>query len=177
MACHQVGPSARNGIGPVLNGVVGRPAGVYPGYSYSSANKSSGLVWDEQTLTRYLRAPAEVVPGTKMIFFGLKKSQDVADVIAYLNQFDRDGQQRDLKAERFDNQISKARGAQCLLNKRFPRFAKWLASSTVPRSLQSAIDELLSSGFHRAELSLLASEHAVVEKLGHQYTKVKRAGG
>ena len=95
MACHQVGPSARNGIGPVLNGVVGRPAGVYPGYSYSSANKSSGLVWDKQTLTRYLRAPAEVVPGTKMIFFGLRKSQDVADVIAYLMQFDLDGKQSD----------------------------------------------------------------------------------
>jgi cytochrome c len=91
MACHQVGPSARNGIGPMLNGVVGRPAGLYPGYSYSSANKSSGLVWDERTLTRYLRAPADVVPGTKMIFFGLKKSQDVADVIAYLKQFDADG--------------------------------------------------------------------------------------
>jgi cytochrome c len=86
-ACHQVGPSARNGIGPVLNGVVGRPAGAYPDYSYSSANKSSGLVWDEQNLARYLRAPAEVVPGTKMIFFGLKKSQDAADVIAYLKQF------------------------------------------------------------------------------------------
>ena len=91
MACHQVGPTARNGIGPVLNDVVGRPAGVYPGYSYSSANKSSGLIWDEQNLTRYLRAPAEVVPGTKMIFFGLKKSQDVADVIAYLKKFDVDG--------------------------------------------------------------------------------------
>ena len=110
MACHQVGTSARNGIGPVLNGVVGRPAGAYPGYSYSSANKSSGLVWDEQNLTRYLRAPAEVVPGTKMIFFGLKKSQDVADVIAYLNQFDGDGQQRNLKAERFDNQTPKREG-------------------------------------------------------------------
>jgi cytochrome c len=95
MACHQLGTSARNGIGPVLNGVVGRPAGIYPGYSYSSANKNSGLVWDEQTLTRYLRAPAELVPGTKMIFFGLKKSQDVADVIAYLKQFDADGKQID----------------------------------------------------------------------------------
>jgi cytochrome c len=92
-ACHQVGPNARNGIGPVLNGVVGRPAGVYAEYSYSSANKNSGLVWDEETLARYLRAPAEVVPGTKMIFFGLKKSQDVADVISYLKRFDGDGNQ------------------------------------------------------------------------------------
>ena len=95
MACHQVGPNARNGIGPVLNGVVGRPAGAYLGYSYSSANKDSGLVWDEETLGRYLRAPAEVVPGTKMIFFGLKKTQDAADVIAYLKRFDADGEQAD----------------------------------------------------------------------------------
>lgn len=87
MACHQVGPNARNSIGPVLNGVVGRPAGRYPGYNYSSANKNSGLVWDEPTLSRYLRAPAEVVPGTKMIFFGLKKDQEISDVIAYLKQF------------------------------------------------------------------------------------------
>jgi len=94
-ACHQVGPNARNGIGPVLNGVVGRPAGAYPGYSYSSANKNSGLVWEEETLARYLRAPAEVVPGNKMIFFGLKKTQDAADVIAYLKRFDADGKQTD----------------------------------------------------------------------------------
>ena len=88
MACHQVGPKARNGIGPVLNGVVGRLAGTYPGYSYSSANLESGLVWDEATLARYLRAPSAVVPGTKMVFFGLKKDQEIGDVIAYLKQFD-----------------------------------------------------------------------------------------
>jgi len=93
MACHQVGPSAENGIAPVLNGVVGRRAGQYPNYNYSSANKSSGLVWDEPTLARYLRAPAEVVPGTKMIFAGLKKDQEIADVIAYLKQFGGDGKQ------------------------------------------------------------------------------------
>jgi cytochrome c len=93
MACHQVGPDAQNGIAPVLNGVVGRRAGQYPNYNYSSANKNSGLVWDERTLTRYLRAPAEVVPGTKMIFFGLKKDQEISDVIAYLKQFAGDGKQ------------------------------------------------------------------------------------
>jgi cytochrome c len=91
MPCHQVGQDARNGIGPVLNGVVGRPAGQYPDCSYSVANKASGLVWDEQTLARYLRAPGEVVPGTKMIFFGLKKDREVADVIAYLKRFDSHG--------------------------------------------------------------------------------------
>ena len=93
MACHQVGPNAQNGIAPVLNGVVGRPAGQYPNYSYSSANKNSGLVWDERTLSSYLRAPAKVVPGTKMIFPGLTKEQDISDVIAYLKQFASDGKQ------------------------------------------------------------------------------------
>jgi cytochrome c len=93
MACHQVGTSAENGIGPVLNGVVGRPAGQYPNYKYSLANRNSGLIWDERTLARYLRAPAEVVPGTKMAFTGLKKGQEIADVIAYLKQFSRDGKQ------------------------------------------------------------------------------------
>jgi cytochrome c len=86
-----VGPNAQNGIAPVLNGVVGRAAGQYPDYSYSAANKNSGLVWDERTLARYLRAPTEVVPGTKMIFFGLKKDQEISDVIAYLKQFSGDG--------------------------------------------------------------------------------------
>ena len=93
MACHQVGPNAKNGIAPVLNGVVGRPAGQYPNYSYSSANKNSRLVWDERTLARYLRAPAKVIPGTKMIFFGLKKDQEISDVIAFLKQFAADGKE------------------------------------------------------------------------------------
>src|SRR5438067_4540249 len=93
MACHQIGPNAQNGIAPVLNGVIGRPAGQYPNYSYSSANKNSGLVWDERTLSAYLRAPAKVVPGTKMVFSGLKKGQEIPDVIAYLKQFAADGKQ------------------------------------------------------------------------------------
>ena len=91
MACHQVGPNAQNGIAPVLNGVVNRAAGRYPNYNYSSANKNSGLVWDAQTLANYLRAPAKLVPGTKMIFSGLKKDQEISDVIAYLKQFAADG--------------------------------------------------------------------------------------
>jgi cytochrome c len=93
MACHQIGPNAQNGIAPVLNGVVGRPAGQYPNYSYSAANKNSGLVWDERTLAAYLRAPAKVVPGTKMIFSGLTKAREISDVIAYLKQFAADGKQ------------------------------------------------------------------------------------
>ena len=95
MACHKVGPDAKNSVGPVLNGIIGRTAGTFPGYSYSSANKNSGLVWEEPTLTAYLRAPRKVVPGTKMTFAGLKKGTDIADVIAYLKQFDTRGEKVD----------------------------------------------------------------------------------
>ncbi len=78
-------------MGPELNGVVGRKAGSVAGYNYSDANKNSGLTWDEATLTKYLRGPREVVPGTKMAFPGLTRDEDVANVIAYLKQFGPDG--------------------------------------------------------------------------------------
>ena len=92
--CHQIGEGAKIAVGPVLNGVVGRPAGTYPGYNYSEANKNSGLVWDEATLTVYLKDPKAKVPGTKMAFAGLKKDEDIANVIAYLKQFDADGKKK-----------------------------------------------------------------------------------
>ena len=81
-------------MGPVLNGVVGRPAGVYPNYSYSNANKSSGLTWDEATLTKYLKNPQGIVPGTKMTFAGVARDKDIANIIAYLKQFGPDGAKR-----------------------------------------------------------------------------------
>jgi cytochrome c len=89
--CHQIGEGAKNAVGPVLNGVVGRKAGTYPDYSYSDANKNSGLTWDEATLKEYLKDPRGKVPGTKMIFPGLPKDEDIANVIAYLKQFGADG--------------------------------------------------------------------------------------
>jgi cytochrome c len=90
-ACHKAGPGAKNGVGPVLNGIVGRAAGTFPGYNYSAATKNSGLVWDETTLATYLHAPRKLVPGTKMTFAGLPKDKEVRDVIAYLKQFDANG--------------------------------------------------------------------------------------
>jgi cytochrome c len=89
--CHQVGENAKNAVGPVLNGVVGRRAGTYEGYHYSDANKNSGITWDEATLKEYLRDPKAKVPGTKMVFPGLKSDDDIANVIAYLKQFGPDG--------------------------------------------------------------------------------------
>jgi cytochrome c len=93
-ACHQIGEAAKNAIGPVLNGVVGRPAGSYPGYSYSDANKTSGITWDEATLKVYLKNPRAKIPGTKMIFPGLSKEEDIDNVIAYLKQFGPDGKKK-----------------------------------------------------------------------------------
>jgi cytochrome c len=89
--CHQVGETAKIAVGPVLNGVVGRKAGTFPGYSYSAANKDSGITWDEPTLKEYLKNPRAKVPGTKMIFPGLPNDQDISNVIAYLKQFGPDG--------------------------------------------------------------------------------------
>ena len=89
--CHQIGENAKNLVGPVLNGVVGRPAGTYPGYNYSEANKNSGLTWDEATLKIYLKNPKAKIPGTKMVFPGLQSDEDIDNVIAYLKQFGPDG--------------------------------------------------------------------------------------
>lgn len=91
MGCHATGKGAETGIGPVLNGVVGRKAGTAPGFRYSTAMKNAGLTWDAPTLARFLHAPAQTVPGTHMSFGGLAKPQDQADVIAYLKQYAADG--------------------------------------------------------------------------------------
>ena len=93
-ACHQIGPGAKDAVGPVLNGVVGRKAGTYPGFDYSAANKNSDLTWDVPTLQKYIADPQKVVPGTKMIFPGIKDPQKVNDVIAFLSQYNEDGSKK-----------------------------------------------------------------------------------
>jgi cytochrome c len=82
-ACHQA-VEGKNGVGPSLWGIVGRKSGQIAGFSYSAANKGSGVVWKEETMFEYLEAPQKFMPGTKMAFAGLKKPQDRANVIAYL---------------------------------------------------------------------------------------------
>jgi cytochrome c len=90
-ACHQVGETAKNAVGPVLNGLFGRKAGTVEGYNYSPANKNSGLTWDEATFSDYIKDPRAKVPGTKMVYAGLKEEQRIKDLIAYLKQFDTAG--------------------------------------------------------------------------------------
>jgi cytochrome c len=90
-ACHTIGPDAKNLVGPVLNGLNGRKSGTIEGYSYSDANKNSGITWSDATFKEYIVNPAAKIPGTKMAFVGLKKEKDIADLWAYLKQFKADG--------------------------------------------------------------------------------------
>ena len=82
-ACHVL-EEGQNRVGPSLHAIIGRTAGQVVGFSYSAANKNSGVVWSEEELFKYLEAPQKVMPGTKMAFAGLKNPQDRADIIAYL---------------------------------------------------------------------------------------------
>ena len=66
-------------------------AGTFEGFNYSPANKSSGITWNEQAFDKYIRAPMQEMPGTRMAFVGIKNDKDVADVWAYLKQFGPDG--------------------------------------------------------------------------------------
>jgi cytochrome c len=86
-SCHQVGPNARAGFGPQLNGLFGRRAGSTPDFAYSDAMKRSGIVWDERTLPAYLADPEKRVPGTKMRFWGIGDANEMAALQAYLRTF------------------------------------------------------------------------------------------
>ncbi len=83
LACHVV-TEGQNRVGPSLYGIVGRPAGSIAGFTYSAANKGSGIVWTEDVMFAYLKNPQAYIPGTKMVFPGLPAGKDRADVIAYL---------------------------------------------------------------------------------------------
>ncbi|AZC22028.1 MULTISPECIES: cytochrome c family protein [Pseudomonas] len=85
--CHNIGPSVRSSFGPELNGIIDRPAGSAQDYQYSTAMKSSGIVWTRDKLTQYLQDPKGVVPGTRMIFWGLSDEEKIDNLLAYLQTF------------------------------------------------------------------------------------------
>jgi cytochrome c len=91
LPCHSVGPGATNKVGPELNGLDGRHAGQAVGFNYTEANKNSGIVWNEATFKEYIKDPKAKIPGTKMMFAGIKNDQEINDLWAYLKQFDADG--------------------------------------------------------------------------------------
>jgi len=84
--CHTVEAGGRNVVGPNLHGIFGRKAGTADKFAYSEAMKNSGIVWDDQTLAKYLRNPREFVPGGKMAFPGIKDDEQIANLLAYLHQ-------------------------------------------------------------------------------------------
>jgi cytochrome c len=92
--CHDIGESAKNKIGPELNGIDGRQSGSAPGYNYSDANKKSGITWNEATFLEYIKDPRVRIPGTKMIFPGIKNETDAKALWAYLTQFGPDGKKK-----------------------------------------------------------------------------------
>ena len=91
LICHAIGEGAKNKVGPELNGLDGRKSGTAPDYSYSDANKNSGITWNEAEFKEYIKDPKAKVPGTKMIFAGIKNEKEVNDLWAYVSQYDKDG--------------------------------------------------------------------------------------
>ena len=91
LACHAIGEGAKNKVGPELNGLDGRKSGTVEGYSYTDANKNSGITWNEAQFKEYIKDPKAKIPGTKMAFAGIKKETEVNDLWAFLAQYDKDG--------------------------------------------------------------------------------------
>ena len=92
--CHAVGEAAKNKVGPVMNGLEGRKSGTIEGFNYSDANKNSGIVWSEATFLEYIKDPKAKVPGTKMVFVGIKSEGEAKSLWAFLKQYGADGKKK-----------------------------------------------------------------------------------
>ena len=94
MPCHSIGDGAKNKVGPELNGLDGRKTGTAPDYSYSDANKNSGITWNKDQFLEYIKDPKAKIPGTKMAFAGIKNEKEANDLWAYVSQFGADGKKK-----------------------------------------------------------------------------------
>jgi cytochrome c len=94
LPCHSVGEGAKNKVGPELNGIDGRKAGSAEGFNYTEANKNSDITWNESVFKDYIKDPRAKIPGTKMVFAGIKNEQEVNDLWAYLKQFGPHGEKK-----------------------------------------------------------------------------------
>ena len=92
--CHDIGEDAKIKLGPPLNGIDGRKAGTFEGFTYSEVNKSSGITWNHDEFVKYIKNPMQAMPGTRMAFVGIRNDKEIEDLWAYLNQFGPDGKKK-----------------------------------------------------------------------------------
>ncbi|HVC55848.1 MAG TPA: cytochrome c family protein [Stellaceae bacterium] len=84
--CHSIAAGAPSPVGPNLHAIFGRKAGTLDNYAYSEAMRKSGVVWDDNTLAKYVRNPRAFMPDNRMAFPGVKDDREIADLLAYLHQ-------------------------------------------------------------------------------------------
>ena len=94
LACHAIGENAKNKVGPELNGLDGRKSGTAEGYNYSDANKNSGITWNKDVFLEYIKDPKAKIPGTKMVFAGIKNENEANNLWTYVSSFAKDGKQK-----------------------------------------------------------------------------------
>ena len=94
LPCHAVGEDAKNKVGPLLNGLEGRKSGTIEGYNYTEANKNANITWNDDVFRDYIKDPRAKVPGTKMVFAGIKNETEITNLWAYIKQFGPDGKKK-----------------------------------------------------------------------------------